>query len=235
MAAGSMPMPEAILLDALGTLLYFEPPGPHLRAALRARLGVDVGEEAARAAIKAEIAYYRPHLDEGRDPDSLADLRRRAAEAMRPALPAPASEADGELLTAALLDALRFRAYPDALPALRELRALGLRLVVVSNWDHSLHERLDETGLSPLLDGAVASAEFGVPKPDPAIFLHALELVGVRPDAAWHVGDSPREDVEGAEAAGLAGLLIARDGAPGAIASLAELPERCAYPSRFSR
>jgi putative hydrolase of the HAD superfamily len=216
-------------------VLYFEPPGPHLRAALRERLGVDVGEEAAKAAIKAEIAYYRPHLDEGRDPASLAGLRRRAAEAMRPALPPEAAAADGAVLTEALLEALRFRAYPDAAPALRALRAMGLRLVVVSNWDHSLHERLDETGLSPLLDGAVASAEFGAAKPDPAIFLHALELVGVPPGAAWHVGDSRREDVEGAQAAGLFGLLIARDGAPGAIASLAELPELCAYPSRFSR
>ena len=219
---------RAILLDAMGTLLTFEPPAPRLRAVLRER-GVEVPAEAAEAAIRDEIAYYRAHLHEGRDPDSLADLRRRAAEAMRPAL-----GVDGDL-TEPLLAALRFRAYPDAAPALTALRERGLAIVVVSNWDHSLHERLEETGLAGLLDGAVASAEFGVPKPDPAIFRHALELVGVQPGAAWHVGDSPREDVEGAEAAGLAGLLIARDGAPGAIASLAELPERCAYPSRFSR
>mgnify|MGYP003414681415 CR=1 FL=1 len=41
------------------------------------------------------------------------------------------------------------------------LRARGLVLVVVSNWDHSLHERLAETALAPLLDAAVASAELG--------------------------------------------------------------------------
>ena len=63
---------------------------------------------------------------------------------------------------------------------LRELRRRGIRLVVVSNWDVSLHERLAETGLAPLLDGAVASAELGAAKPDPAIFARGLEIAGVR-------------------------------------------------------
>ena len=169
---------RALLLDAMGTLLTFEPPAPHLRAALLARLGVDVGEEAARAAIAAEIAYYRAHLHEGRDAAGLAALRRASAEAMRPRCPAAAG-ADGELLTAALLDALRFVAYPEVPAALRALRALGLRLVVVSNWDVSLHERLEETGLAPLVDGAVASAVVGVAKPEPAIFARGLALAGV--------------------------------------------------------
>src|SRR5919197_3599846 len=59
--------PRAVLLDAMGTLLTFAPPAPLLRAARRERLGVDVGEDAARDAIAAEIAYYRAHFDEGRD------------------------------------------------------------------------------------------------------------------------------------------------------------------------
>jgi putative hydrolase of the HAD superfamily len=214
---------RAVLLDALGTLVNFEPPAPLLRDALRDRLGVEVTAEAAAAAIKAEIAYYRAHLHEGRDAGSLADLRRRSADAMRPAL---GIDAD---LTDVLLAALRFRAYPDAAPALAALRELDLTLVVVSNWDHSLHERLHETGLAPLVDGAVASAELGHAKPDRAIFEHALGLVGADAGAAVHVGDSPREDVEGALAAGLRAVLVARDGRPPAspapvIRSLAELP-----------
>ena len=218
---------RAVLLDALGTLLHFEPPAPLLRAELRERLGIAVTAEAAEAAMKAEIAYYRAHLHEGRDPVSLADLRRRAAEAMRPAL---GVEAD---LTDALLAALRFRAYPDAAPALEALRSQGLAIVVVSNWDHSLHERLAETGLAPLVDAAVASAELGHAKPARAIFEHALELAGAGAGEALHVGDSPAEDVEGALAAGLRAVLVARDGRPQAavpvIASLAELPPLCQY------
>jgi putative hydrolase of the HAD superfamily len=210
-------------LDALGTLVHFEPPAPLLRAALRERLGIEVSEEAAARAIRDEIAYYRAHLHEGRDAASLADLRRRSADAMRPAL---ATDAD---LTDVLLASLRFHAYADAEPALLELRSRGLAIVVVSNWDHSLHERLTETGLAPLVDGAVASAELGHAKPDGAIFEHALELAGVGPDEALHAGDSPREDIEGALAAGLRAVLVARDGRPAeasvpVISSLAELP-----------
>jgi putative hydrolase of the HAD superfamily len=195
---------QAVLLDALGTLISFEPPAPRLRLALRERLGVDVSEEAADAAMRAEIAYYREHLHEGRDAASLADLRARCAKAMGPVLGL-------DVPVGALLDALRFFAYPDVAPALRALRAAGFRTVVVSNWDHSLHERLQETGLAPLLDGALASAEVGAAKPDRAIFAAALELAGT--GDAWHVGDTLEADVEGALNAGLRPVLIARGGA----------------------
>ena len=214
----------------MGTLLTFEPPAPLLRGALRERLGVDVGADAAGRAIRAEIAYYRAHLHEGSDPAGLALLRRQSAEAMRPELPSPAAEAPGALLTAALLDSLRFVAYPEVPDALRALRRLGVRLVVVSNWDVSLHERLAETGLAELVDGAVASAEIGSAKPDPAIFARGLALAGVGAAEAWHVGDSLDADVRGAQAAGLRAVLLARDGAAapasgvGVIRSLAELP-----------
>jgi putative hydrolase of the HAD superfamily len=145
---------------------------------------------------------------------ALAGLRRRCAEAMRPALPEPAACADGALLTEALLGALRFRAFPDAAPALRALRAAGLRTVVLSNWDASLHERLAETGLAALVDGAVASAELGAAKPQPEAFAAALAVAGARAQDAWHVGDSPDADVAGALAAGLRAVLIARAGDP---------------------
>jgi putative hydrolase of the HAD superfamily len=223
---------RAVLLDALGTLLYFEPPAPRLRDELRERLGVEVPLETAEAAIKAEIAYYRAHLHEGRDAASLAELRRAAADAMRPVL---GIDAD---LTEALLASLRFHAYPDAAPALTTLRERGLSIVVVSNWDDSLHARLEETGLAPLVDGAVASAELGRAKPDPAIFEHALDLVGADAAGALHAGDTPDEDVAGALAAGLRAVLVARDGLASApagvpvIRTLAELPPLCEYARR---
>jgi putative hydrolase of the HAD superfamily len=227
-AVAAVGEPAAVLLDAMGTLLTFAEPAPLLRAALSRRLGVDVGPDAAARAIAAEIGFYRAHLHTGRDAGSLAALRRASAEAMRPHL-GPAAGAPADVLTDALLASLRFEAFPDAPPALRALRAAGVRLVVVSNWDASLPERLAETGLAPLLDGAVASAPFGAAKPDPAIFACALELAGVDAAAAWHVGDSEREDVAGARAAGVAPLLLRRGAgdAPAdapVIRSLAELP-----------
>ena len=219
--------PRAVLLDALGTLLTFEPPAPHLRAALHARLGIDVGLETAARAIAAEIRFYRAHLHEGGDEAGLAALRRASADAMRPELPPAAAEADGEALTAALMDSLRFVAFPEVPAALRALRELGMALVVVSNWDVSLHDRLAETGLAGLVDGAVASAEVGVAKPDPAIFERALSIAGVEAGAACHVGDSVAADVTGALAAGLEPVLLARDGgterAPAGVRTIATL------------
>ena len=120
---------------------------------------------------------------------------------------------------------------PDGVvPALRELRAAGVRLVAASNWDVSLHEQLARTGLDALLDGALSSAEVGSAKPDPEILLRALALAGAEPADAWHVGDDVEADVGAARAAGVAPVLLDRDGdlaaPPGVrrIASLAELP-----------
>jgi putative hydrolase of the HAD superfamily len=231
----AQPIRGGVLLDAMGTLLTFDPPAPLLRRALMERVGVDIGEEAARRAIRAEIVFYRAHLHLGRDPAAVAALRRDCAEAMRPEL-GPAASAPGALLTEALLDALRFRAYPDAAPALVALRNAGWRLVVVSNWDASLHERLAETGLAELVDGAVASAEIGAAKPQREIFARGLELAGVGAGAAWHVGDLVEADVEGARAAGIRPVLLAREGSVPAgaaapvIASLEALPALIAAP-----
>jgi len=220
----------AVLLDALGTLLRLEPPAPALREQLAARCGIEVDEEAAEAALAAEIAYYRAHSLEGRDRAALAGLRRRCALTLRDELGPVARHAPVEDVLAALLGALRFAPYPDVLAALERLRAAGLRLVVVSNWDVSLHDRLAETGIAERVDGAIASAELGVAKPAPAIFAHALALAGVPAGEALHVGDSPVEDVQGARAAGIESVLLSRDGgSPGegvrVVRSLAEVAD----------
>jgi putative hydrolase of the HAD superfamily len=208
--------PRAILLDALGTLLELEPPAPRLRAELAQRFGVQITETDAQRAIAAEIAYYRAHLDEGRDPVALAELRCRCAEALREGLPADdrIAEIDNEGLTRALLASLRFEAFADARPALEAARRRGQRLVVVSNWDVSLNEVLRRLELAPLLDGVVTSAAVGSRKPATAIFERALALAQVGPGAAVHVGDNLEEDVAGARAAGIEAVFIRRDGAP---------------------
>jgi len=231
--AGMAPNPiRAITIDALGTLLELVPPAPRLRAGLRERFGLEVSEGAAAGAMRAEIGFYRAHLHLGRDQAGLAALRRRCAEVLRDTLPAPDLGLDA--LTEVLLEAIRFEPFPDTVPALRELRAAGIRLVAASNWDVSLHEQLERTGLRPLLDGAVSSAEAGAAKPDPAILVRALQIAGAEPRHAWHVGDDLEADVGAARAAGVRPVLIDRGGdsdVPAGvlrIASLGELPALCA-------
>jgi putative hydrolase of the HAD superfamily len=204
---------QAVLLDALGTLLELEPPAPRLRAELAAR-GVAVSEAAAAAALRVEIAYYRAHHDEAVDAAALDELRDRCTVVLTSALPEGARATPD--LRGALLASLRFRAYPEVPATLSALRAAGLRLIIVSNWDVSLHEALAQTGIAPLLDGAISSAEAGAAKPAPAIFVRALTLAGgIAPAAAVHVGDDLTADVAGARAAGIAPVLVVRDGAAG--------------------
>jgi putative hydrolase of the HAD superfamily len=218
--------PRAVLLDALGTLVELPAPAPALAEELAAR-GVAVTQEEAGRAMRAEIAFYRRHLDEARDAAALAQLRARCTEVLRDALPERARGVGD--LQAALLGALRFRPYPEVPATLRALRERGATLVVVSNWDVSLHEVLDRTGLAPLVDAVVTSAEHGAAKPDPSIFRAALERAGAAADEAVHCGDSYEADVVGARAAGIEPVLVVRDGAPppgdgtAAIASLSSL------------
>jgi 2-haloalkanoic acid dehalogenase type II len=205
---------QAIFLDALGTLVELEPPWVGLRAAL----GEGVPDDRLVDAVRAEMAYYKAHSDEGRDAASLADLRERCAALL-------SRELEVEVDAATLVDAIRFDPYPDAVPALRDLREGGLKLICVSNWDCSLPAVLERCGLMAHLDGAISSAEAGARKPDPAIFAAALELAGCGPEAALHVGDTAEEDVEGARAAGIEALLLDREGG-GDIGSLEEIAAR---------
>jgi len=202
-------IPSAVLLDALGTLIELETPWPHLERELGAR-GVVVDLEAARVAMLAEMAYYRAHHDEARNWAALKDLRRRCAAVVRESLGTSLPLADVE---DALLAAIRFRPFPEVPAALERLRTGGARLAVVSNWDVSLHDVLERTGLRRLVDAVVISAEVGAAKPDPAIFRAALERLGATAAEAVHVGDSVETDVAGARATGLQAVLVARNGA----------------------
>jgi putative hydrolase of the HAD superfamily len=216
---------RAVLLDALGTLVELQPPAPRLRRLL-AQSGFEVSEERAAAGFAAEIAYYLDHHLEGSDRERLERLRDRCAEELRRALELP--HLDHATARRAMLEALEFRAYPDVLPALGELRARGLTLVVASNWDCSLSDWLAPAGITDLVDGVVTSAEVGAPKPLPRVFERALAIAGVGPSEALHVGDKVDNDVEGAAATGVRAVLVQREAEPPAgveaISSLLELP-----------
>jgi len=231
--------PAALLLDALGTLVRLEPPAPLLREQLHRRFEIEVTEARAAHALSREIEYYRAHLDEGVDEPSLAALRGRCSEVLRAALP-PSGQLESlptAALTDALLASLHFTAFDDARGAILAAQARGLRVVVASNWDVSLHAVLERLGLAQLLDGIVTSAQAGARKPAPAVFTRALELAqATDPRDAIHVGDSIEEDVGGARAAGIEPVLLCRDGGPAPVGvrmirSLSELEQGAPSPN----
>ena len=207
-------MSGAVLLDAMGTLVTFAPPAPRLRALLAERHGVEVSEAEAAAAMRAEIRHYRAEHDRAVDAASLAALRRACAGVLRDALPERVRGALAlDALTTTLVDAIRFAPYEETVEVLQALRERGHPLAVVSNWDVSLREVLDRTGLAPLVDAVVISAELGAAKPSPRPFEAALEALGAPAAGAVHVGDTHAEDVLGARAAGVRPVLVVRDGA----------------------
>jgi putative hydrolase of the HAD superfamily len=209
---GAAPLPggryEAVLFDALGTLVELESPWPLLQSALSA-YGIEITLEQSREAMLAEMSFYRAHHMEGHDNASLADLRERCALVLREHLPANCELRTADL-TEALLASIRFRPYPDAAPALGRLRLLGFRTAVVSNWDVSLRGILGEIGLSGLVDDVVVSAEAGVAKPAHEIFELALRRLQCSAERAVMVGDSPETDIAGALRAGVRAVLIDR-------------------------
>ncbi len=101
--------------------------------------------------------------------------------------------------------------YPETLDVLTKLRASGLELGVVSNFDTRLYGILRGLGLADLLATVTIPSRARAAKPAVRIFRFALEQHALDPDEAAHVGDSVEEDLEGACGAGLTGILLDRE------------------------
>jgi putative hydrolase of the HAD superfamily len=115
--------------------------------------------------------------------------------------------------------------YPGAHEILRALRG-RYRLGLVSNGASDLQRtKLARTGLAGCFDAVVVSSDVGTGKPDPTVFLAALDALGATPDQAVMIGNDRERDVDGAEAAGIRALWV-RHGTPGhgAVSDLRELP-----------
>lgn len=146
-------------------------------------------------------------------------------------------EALAERLVEVFSDRSSYRLFDDAAPALHKLREQGYRIGLISNFETWLDELLVELELGETFDVKVISGVEGVEKPDPRIYRAALEKAGVTPDAAVHVGDSVKFDIEPAERLGMHPILLDRSGRyEGSqwptISSLEDLPAQVANISR---
>jgi HAD superfamily hydrolase (TIGR01549 family) len=97
---------------------------------------------------------------------------------------------------------------PDVVLALEALRHRELRLVVVSNANGRLRHLFERLDLARWFDALLDSHEWGVEKPDPRLFHHALEAASAEASRTVHVGDLYHVDVTGARAAGLADAVL---------------------------
>jgi putative hydrolase of the HAD superfamily len=104
-----------------------------------------------------------------------------------------------------------FSAYPDTIACLQVLRQRGLRLAVLTNFElPSIHLTLEHVGIEPgWFDALISSASLGLWKPDPQTYLIAAQALGVAPAACLFIDDI-EENVAGARAVGMRGMLIDR-------------------------
>lgn len=124
-----------------------------------------------------------------------------------------------------------WRLFDDVLPTLQALREHGVSCAVLSNFDSRLFDLLRGFGLADHFSDIHISTRLGAAKPDQRIFAAALQAHGLQPHEAWHVGDSVREDVEGACNMGIQAWLLDRSesavsGSENCLTHLAQLLDR---------
>jgi putative hydrolase of the HAD superfamily len=213
--------------------LYPDPPVGELYARTARKYGVDVTAADVQAQFRRswEVLQVKSTEDPVRYGVGEADGRRwwqaLVAETFHPlGLPQPFEVFFDELYRLFAAPDV-WRVYPEVFDVLQVLRAQGLTLGVLSNWDIRLGPLLEGLKLMPYFDHVVLSAVVGWEKPHRRIFESALEQAGVHASEVLHVGDSYPQDVVGAQQAGLYAVWLRRHGAQPAdcpvISSLREL------------
>ncbi len=92
--------------------------------------------------------------------------------------------------------------FPDALSALSTLQQAGLHLAIVTDSSEMTVNQITELPDCPNFDVVITNEHVDTRKPSPAGIELALNEIGITPDAAIYIGDSPA-DIEAAHAAGV--------------------------------
>ncbi len=196
------PPPRGVLFDAGGTLLQVH--AERYAAALRGR-GHDpheLDDALWRTLVLLDSERYGPAAGQWGDwfPAWLAEVAEHSRVPAEVAIEAWRA-ADTEQM-------LWDDPIPGAAEAIGRLRAAGLRVGVVSNADGRIADALGRAGLAAQLEVIVDSTVVGVHKPDPGIFAHALQPLGLRPAETWYLGDTVSYDAAAADAAGLVSWVV---------------------------
>jgi putative hydrolase of the HAD superfamily len=223
---------KAVFFDVDFTLIY---PGPTFRGEgyqqFCARHGMSVDPSGFDQAVVDASFVLDEAQDHIYDPAIFIRYTRHIIERMGgqgPGLDACAREIYEEWAACQ-----HFSLYDDVEPALTELAGRGLQLGLISNTHRSLTSFQSHFELERLISGAISSSEHGFMKPHPSIFEAGLKLLDVAAPDAVMVGDSLKQDIEGARRVGMQAVLVNRsselsvrteiDGVP-VIRTLTDLP-----------
>lgn len=198
----SLPAPAGVLFDAGGTLVQVHT--DRFASALRRR-GHDpheLDDALWRTLVLLDSEQYGPGAGSWGDwfPAWLAEVAGRSRVPAEVAVEAWQAADREQMLWDSPID--------GAHASLTRLREAGLRVGVVSNADGRIAAALERAGLAGLLEVIVDSTVVGVHKPDPAIFAHALEPLGLSAAETWYLGDTVSYDAAAADAAGLLSWVV---------------------------
>lgn len=222
--------PSAVLFDAAGTLIELVESVGDTYARFAHAHDVRLPADRIQAAWRRASARSEARVFPGANPDEAATLERQwwlqvVTATFRDAAPA-ARFRDFQALFSALFqhfagrDAWRLR--DGVIPMLSTLQQRGLRLGIVSNFDHRLPMLLQLLEISSFFESIAIPSGHGVAKPDAKLFEAGLNALGSDPADAVYIGDDPRLDLAAARALGMRTIDAAR------LTSLAELPARLA-------
>ena len=199
---------KAVFFDVDFTLIY---PGPAFQGTgyrdFCAEHDVMVDALAFESAVKAASTLLDTNGDVY-DPEIFIRYTRHIIERMGgqgPGLDACAREIYEEWAACQ-----HFSLYDDVEPTLTELAERGVRIGLISNTHRSLTSFQSHFELERLISAAISSSEHGFMKPHPSIFEAGLKLLGVPAGDAMMVGDSLKQDIEGARGVGMQAVLVNR-------------------------
>jgi putative hydrolase of the HAD superfamily len=205
---------RAVFFDAGETIVHAHPSFPELLTAVLADDGYTVDPIEVREGITLVAEHFARASDERllwtTSPHASKAFWLGVYRGFLERLRLPTDGGLPERLYGAFTDRSNYRLFDDVLPTLRDLRAAGLRLGVISNFEEWLERLLDDLGVASLLEVQVISGIEGIEKPDPAIFELALSRMALPAEACVYVGDNPRFDTDPAEDLGMLGVLIDR-------------------------
>jgi putative hydrolase of the HAD superfamily len=205
--------PRAVLLD-VGFTLTFCHGGRIAALALAYGVAVEPADiEAAENVVRREMARFvwaATREQEAERPSTAgpAFFQRMLECAGAVGAPQTVERAAVAIWKAHLVRNLWSRVGDGVEPALKRLRAAGIKLAVVSNSEGTVQSMLTDVGLDGYFDAIVDSWVVGVAKPDPRIFRLALDAIATAADDAVMVGDTITTDIVGAAAAGIRAVLI---------------------------
>ena len=206
-----------IFFDAAGTLIEVRGSVGEIYARLANQYGISVDPADLQAGFVASFRRQPPMICPSdltppeRDKCERNWWRVLVREVFGKASEHPRFEVFFETVFEYFAQSEAWHVYPDVVPTLMALRRRGLRLAVISNFDSRLEGILDRLALREYFDRVHLSTHLGAAKPDPRIFHTALKAHGVEASAAAHIGDSLRDDIEGARAAGIRAIWLDRN------------------------